>query len=66
MAAMKKALEGGEKFEGNLNRTLNEIRKTNEETKEKVKLWEDRLSKMGQEIEKSYKEIAALQGQPVE
>lgn len=66
ITAMKQALEGGEKFEGNLNKTLNEVRKTNEEAEEKVKAWEDRLSKMGQEIEKNYKEIAALQGQPVE
>jgi hypothetical protein len=66
LEAMKQALEGKGKFEGKLNRTLDEIRKTNEETKGKVKIWEERLIKMGQEIEVNYKKIAVMQGRSLE
>lgn len=66
MDAMKEALLGKKSYEGNINRTLTEMQKTNETAKEKVKAWEERLSKMGQEIEAKYKEIAALQGRPIE
>jgi chromosome segregation ATPase len=66
LEAMKQALRKKEKFDGNLNRTLNAIRKTNEATTGKVKAWEERLAKLSAEIESKYKEIRTLKGQPTE
>ncbi|MFN7120146.1 MAG: hypothetical protein ACK4TA_25370 [Saprospiraceae bacterium] len=64
--SMRKAANGLGTYEGNFKKKVADVEAANAAIEAKIKGWEERATKLGQEIEANYKKIRALQGMPIE
>lgn len=64
--SMKKAVNFGSKYEGDFKDQVAKVEEANAAIESKLKAWEERLTKMSQEIEANYQQIRSIQGSPIQ
>lgn len=62
--AMKVALSGKSKYKGDISESLENMEAAIDETKGKLKTWEEQITALSTEINTKYNEVAKLQGLP--